>query len=749
MTRSSLLSRILLLAGLGVVLVSLSQLIVQIRDDLRYSDESVLAITEEVAASILPMLRGTLVVGDLATAQETLDNVIRHGHFRRLQLLDTNGRHVILEGRLHEHPRADGAPPWFSSLMARDHAAHRFPVSVGGTGYGVLIAEPSDALLVNGIWRRSVLAVLLGLASVCAIWMVLLGTLRRGLAPLVDLADAARDLGKGDLTRRAPVSDVPELAVTAESFNQMAGNVERLVAEAHERAVENRLLAAVVAQSGEAIMTLDLNGVITHWNSGAARLFGYSSQEAIGASFAMLLPVASSDRMDAMLSRIRSHAPRSDEELDLVAKSGERVEVALATSPLFDEDNRHIGEIAIGRDVGERNRIGRELMAAKEAAEASSRAKVEFLATMSHEIRTPMNGVIGMTHLVLDADPTPEQRKYLRLALSSAEALMTILNDILDLSKIEAGKLELERIEFNLEELIKDIGQIFALQCEEKGLSLGGEIAEGVPAYIVGDPVRLRQVLFNLLGNALKFTEHGGVRLVVNREAGSPDVLRFDIHDSGIGMTPEQRARIFQPFVQADGSTSRRYGGTGLGLAICARLVEAMGGRIEAESVVGKGSTFSFTAVLPAVQGVIAPVATATVASSGVTRAQGVILLAEDNPVNQLLAVKLLERRGYRVLVANNGLEAIGRYEQGGIDLILLDVHMPVMDGYETATRIRELERAAGVSRRIPILALTASILEEDRKRCFEAGMDGFLGKPINRGELYETLDRFLKPTAC
>jgi PAS domain S-box-containing protein len=748
MTRRSLLSRILLLAGLGVAMVSLLQLVVQVQDDLRFSAQRVYAITEEVAASTLPLMRNTLVVGDLATTQETLDNVMRYGHFRRLQLLDADARHVILEGRHTASKSRGDAPAWFAELLAMHYGTHRFPVSVGGTGYGVLLAEPSDALLIEGIWRRAVLAMLLGVVSVIAMWLVLLVTLRRGLAPLEDLAAAARDLGQGDLARRAPVSNVPELAVTAESFNQMAGNVESLVAEVHQRAAENRQLAAIVAQSGEAIITLDLDGQVSLWNAGAVRLLGYSAAEAVGASFAKFLPDTPPGQMTAMLSRIRSHAPRSEEEFKLVTRSGAVIEVALATSPLFDEDHRHIGEIVVGHDVSERNRIGRELSAAKEAAEAANRAKAEFLATMSHEIRTPMNGVIGMTHLVLDTDLNAMQRKYLQLSVASAEALLTILNEILDLSKIEAGKLALEQVDFNLAGLIEEIVHVFATQCQQKGLDLRSEILDGVPQRVVGDPVRLRQVLFNLLGNALKFTEAGGVSLRVDLVPGQADYLRFSVRDSGIGMTAEQRARIFQPFVQADGSTTRRYGGTGLGLTICARLVDMMGGHIEVNSQPGEGSTFQFSARLPAGQA-HSDQETDTSVQVRPSHGEGMILLAEDTPVNQLLAVKLLEKRGYRVRVANNGLEATELYGRETIDLILMDVHMPVMDGYEAALLIRELEKTAGNSRHIPIVAVTASVLEEDRRRCAEVGMDGFIGKPINRQELYDTLDRFLRPEAA
>jgi PAS domain S-box-containing protein len=746
MKRRSLLRSVLLLAGLGVALVSLLQLLAQAWYDVAHSERRVLAITEEVAASMLPLLRNTLVVGDLATTQETLDDVARQGHFRHLQLLDARGASVVLEGRAGAAPGGRAAPAWFAALLDRRYPAHRFPVNVGGTDYGVLLAEPSDALLVEDIWRRVELALLLGGVAVVAMWLVLLAALRRGLAPLDDLVGAARDLGRGDLARRAPVSEVPELAVTAEAFNHMAGNVQRLVAEVSAQAATNRRLAEIVAQSSEAIITLDLNGIVEHWNPAATHLLGYSAEEAVGASFGRFLPETPSGMMRAMLSRIRSHAPRAEEDVLLRAKSGAHVETALATAPLFDDGGAHVGEIVIGRDVGERNRAARELRQAKDAAEAANRAKSEFLATMSHEIRTPMNGVLGMTHLVLETELNARQRRYLELAQSSAQALLVILNDILDLSKIEAGKLTLEEVDFSLADLIEELSHLFATQCEQKGIALSHAIGVDVPRAARGDPARLRQVLFNLLGNAVKFTEKGTVSLRVERAADAPGMLRFSVADSGIGMTPEQRARIFQPFVQADGSMTRRYGGTGLGLTICARLVAMMGGRIEVASEAGRGSEFHFT--IPLAEAAAPDRPASPRASAPGKAGGGVILLAEDTPVNQLLAVKLLERRGYKVLVAGNGLEATQAYGRGGVDLILMDVHMPVMDGYEAATLIRELEREAGDARHVPIVALTASVMAEDRQRCAEAGMDDFLAKPIDHKALFDCLERHMRGVA-
>jgi two-component system, sensor histidine kinase and response regulator len=415
-----------------------------------------------------------------------------------------------------------------------------------------------------------------------------------------------------------------------------------------------------------------------------------------------------------------------------------------------------MANLKLRSEMNERQRTEQELQEAKEAAESANRAKSQFLANMSHEIRTPMNGIMGVTDLMLETQLSAEQREYLGMVKTSAGSLLRVIDDILDFSKIEAGKFELEQTTFNLRSTLGDTLSILAMRAKQKGLTLLSEVAGDVPDLLLGDPTRLGQILRNLANNAIKFTSQGGVQVRVELEEVSQGevCIHFRVSDTGIGIPPEKQAVIFRAFSQADSSTSRCYGGTGLGLSICSGLVELMGGAVWVNSEPNQGSTFHFTARFGLLEAGLSPsynrpqlagnsISRPAITTRG-TRASLRILLAEDNAINQRLACLMLEKRGHKVRVARDGKEALAAAAEEDFDLILMDVQMPEMDGFEVTAAIRQKE--FGTQRHTPVVAITAHAMRGDRERCILAGMDGYVAKPIQANKLFDMIERVVPP---
>jgi len=522
-------------------------------------------------------------------------------------------------------------------------------------------------------------------------------------------------------------------------------NTARMLVEEEKQKSDQRLrdqqfyTRSLIESNIDALMTTDPHGIITDVNKQMEALTGCTRDELIGAPFKDCFTDPA--RAVAGIKRVLVEKSVTDYELTARTRDGKQTVVSYNATTFYDRNRKLQGVFAAARDVTERKRVELELQQAKAIAESASRTKSDFLASMSHEIRTPMNAIMGIADLLAKTDLTPEQDRYVQIFRRSGDNLLNLLNDILDLSKVEASQLDLERTGFSLSDHLEKVIEMVSHRAEEKGLAVTCTIGPDVSNDLVGDPTRLRQVLLNLLGNAIKFTHAGAVALTVERrqDVSVPTALRFTVTDTGIGIPHEKLSSIFERFTQADSSTTRRFGGSGLGLTISKRLVELMGGEIWVESEVGQGSTFAFTVPFEVRSGAdleaLAPVGVGPDAPLPALR----ILMAEDSVDNCAIAMAYLHDTPYRIDVAVNGAIACEMFTRGDYDLVLMDRQMPVMDGLTATRTIRSWETTQQRSA-TPIIALTASALKGDRETCLASGCTTYLSKPIKQDVLLRAI---------
>lgn len=804
----------------------------------------------EVLAARLQMELLWQIVGDMQFA--------RTG---KAYIIDHDGRLLAhtTESIVSTYKTIDQRPEYSSIMQAPDHIWYGSYRNVSGDlvfASSMPLAD-TDWILITEVAHDEVMAIsskallVLGGGMLLFGIVVMVGTgyvLQAYIfGPVSALRAGAMRIGHGDLNHRIPVLHKTEISDVAATFNEMAERLEdreeqiqarttALAAEVEQRQrAERALIHAnedlerkvlerteslralqarleyLLTSSTAAIYSLDMapGYKTTYVSSNIATLTGYSAEEFVqtpGFWGEHIHPddIGSVLAETAPLLKTGSHIY----EYRFLHKNGEYRWIRDAARVMHDESGKKSEIIGTWVDITERKEAEQELEMARDQALQASRLKSQFVANISHEIRTPMNGILGMAEVLRLGPLTDEQAEGIDTIRTSALALVAVVNDILDFSKIEADKLELQLDNFNIRSTVEDVAQLLAARAREKQIALVTDVAPGLPALVKGDSIRVRQVLLNLVGNAIKFSNEGGV--VVRAEAVAADkeatpssankvCVRYSVSDRGIGIAGEQQANLFEPFVQVDGTTSRRHGGTGLGLAISKRLVELMGGTIGFESTAGLGSTFWFVlefetpseplkALVPAtgsghklghgqeksrenqpeIHPAIHPEAHhganngSLIGAEAITSAQTPhisfdsipqpsaagyqILLVEDNLVNQKVAMQLLKKSGYQVQVASDGQEAVDKVLENRYALILMDCQMPRMDGFEATRTIRRLE--AGNGQRIPIVALTANAMEGDRELCLEAGMDDYMPKPVRLEQLREVLGRWLaEPT--
>jgi PAS domain S-box-containing protein len=512
------------------------------------------------------------------------------------------------------------------------------------------------------------------------------------------------------------------------------------ITEIKDKLEENERLYRLVSENSQDFIALHLpDGKYTYVSPSVKTILGYEPEELMGTTGLMMVHPDDAESVQISHQHALSGKTLLNSRFRLRKKDSNYVWVDCYTKPIQDETGKVISIQTSSRDITLQKEFENQIIHAKEQAEAATKAKSQFLSTMSHEIRTPMNAVIGLTHLLLQNEPRPDQIDNLNLLKFSGENLLTIINDILDFSKIEAEKLTLEYINFKLLDLVTTIVNIHSPKARDKGIRLDFDFDKNTPSVVLGDPVRLNQIITNLLSNAIKFTNYGSVKLLLKSERSGDKHhrIRFIVRDTGVGIPNEKLVAIFDSFSQANNEITRKFGGTGLGLTISKRLADMMAGQISVESILNKGSIFEFTLVMEEGQ-TIQELKTNRQRTGGELSEKNRVLLVEDNHVNQVVAVSFLTKWNIEVDCVDNGALSLDKIKSKSYDLVLMDLEMPEMDGYSATVAIRKMED--DYFKAVPILALTASAMSEVRDRVLASGMNDLLTKPFNPDELYDKI---------
>ena len=539
-----------------------------------------------------------------------------------------------------------------------------------------------------------------------------------------------------------------ETSTNGDELDAIITGVSMLSQELKNSTVSRDFMQSIYQGVVDMLFILNTDFTIRNVNEAFEELTGYKERELRGLPLSIIIQREDNPLLQNILQDFYSRGRHLNEELLFTTKQQQKIPTSCSFSCLKNNDKEIDGILIIAKDITKLKQTEQELIEAKNKAEAANKAKSEFLSTMSHEIRTPMNAVIGFTHLLLNNEPRPDQQEYLKVLKFSAENLLTLINDILDFSKIEAGKIEFEKIDFNFWKLITNISDAFQQKAIEKGLKLKLLLDQQLPTNLVGDPVRLSQILTNLISNAVKFTKKGSVIVTatVNSQTDSQITIDFRVTDTGIGIEPEKVNLIFESFTQAKSDTTREFGGSGLGLTIIKHLLKLQGSDIFLESEVGKGSSFFFSLTfdLSSQKKLTSEFDEEPVTPTQKSIKGTKILIAEDNQINVLLVQQFLEQWEIEYDIAENGVIAFEMAKTNDYDLILMDLEMPEQDGYETTQAIRKLE--GGKYQEIPIIALTASAMMDIQDRAFKVGMNDYLSKPFNPDELYNRIVKYCFP---